>query len=266
MKLAAQVGLFLLLLLPMTYPGMGNAVSAEPVTLPAIIVPSDWQPPPDEYTVINQYDPDIVWRYGLGVKGCGLVAATSALADLGYPRANLGVCLPAFKAAAGPAYSEVYGIQPNAYCGAVTAVVESGQLGAVGQVACVDVSNPQRGLLLINRALKAGKGVIVDFLATSDRHRGGTYVYGGVVQPEQPEPPFAHFARVLGFVNDGEDIVLAETMHPEAYGNEVMVEIPVEDFIAAWLDAENRARYRPADREEIRYWMMVISPAVGSGD
>lgn len=225
--------------------------------------PVAWFVPPEEYAVYSQFLLDVVAGQGLGLKACGFVAAGSAVEDLGYPRADLGVCLPAFKREAGGYYSLTYGIQPSHYHEVVQAVLESGRLGAAGEAWQVQAEDAQQGLLLVNEALWRGEAVIVDFLATTDLDTGGTYAFEGTEKPKNPSPALAHYARVLGFGEGGETIVLAESMHPLAYGNADRVEIPVEAFAAAWVDPENRARYKPAQRERLRYWMLIISPPEG---
>jgi hypothetical protein len=236
------------------YPAPGNWARPPRVEAP------DWYPAPEVYTVIDQLAWDVAFGYDLDTKGCGPVAAGSALADLGYPNAELGVCLPALRREAGDTYSETYGIQPSAFCEVVATVVEDGYLGATGEVECVQAENPATGLLDINRALTAGSAVIVDVLITTDQNLAGTYLIGEERQPPNPEEPLAHFTRLLGFEDGGRTVVLAELLHPNAYNNGAVVRVPLGAFFEAWREPEQRARYKPANVEEVSYWMMVISP------
>jgi hypothetical protein len=236
------------------YPPAGNQVHPPRVDAP------DWHPAPETYTIIDQLAWNVAFGYDLDTKGCGPVAAASALADLVYPNAELGVCLPTIRREAGENYSETYGIQPTAYCEVVAAVVGNGYLGATGEVTCLEAENPVAGVLQINRALRMGNAVIVDILITTDQRLAGTYPIGAERQPSNPEQPLAHFTRLLGFEDGGRTVVLAELLHPNAYNNGEVVRVPLTVFLEAWREPELRARYKPANAEDVSYWMMVISP------
>ncbi|MBN2502193.1 MAG: hypothetical protein JXB38_15525 [Anaerolineales bacterium] len=236
------------------YPPLGNRAHPPQVAAP------EWVPAPQTYTVIDQLAWDVAFGFDLDTKGCGPVAAASALADLAYPNAELGVCLPTIRREAGDNYSETYGIQPTVYCDVVAAVVGNGYLGATGEVTCLEAENPVAGVLQINRALTAGSAVIVDVLITTDQNLAGTYLIGEDRQPSNPEQPLAHFTRLLGFEDGGRTVVLAELLHPNAYNNGDVVRVPLTAFLEAWREPEQRARYKPANAEDVSYWMMVISP------
>ncbi len=225
--------------------------------------PIVWPLPPEAYTIYNQYAWE-VRSYGLGLNGCGPVAACSAVKDLGYPKAEMGDCLPHLaRLALANGYHTSYGIQPVPFYEIVRSVVGGGTLGAAGRVNAIQAESGSAGLEEIRRALIAGEAVIVDILVVSEIHRGGTYPYG-VNGPQLPADRinyrFAHFLRVLGFEDGGETLVLAETINPGLYAVPIVVKVSREDFIAAWHTPELRAQFRRYNADPASYWLLTISP------
>jgi hypothetical protein len=103
----------------------------------------------------------------------------------------------------------------------------------------------------------------VDVLVTSDEITAGTFLVGDSQHPTKPKPIMAHYTRLLGFDQESGGVVLAEMLHPGFFGNAPTIEVSKWVFRAAWGQPEIRARYKPANVEDVTYWMMIISPPSG---
>jgi hypothetical protein len=229
----------------------------------ATSAPLIWPAPPETYSVYNQYGWEML-KYEVGLNGCGLAAAFSALDDLGYSYTDQEASKRFLvDLAFDNGYTAIYGIQPSRYAKTIRAFLGSEMLGEVGTVTVFKADTGSAGLEKIRKALLAGKAVIVDILVASETVRGGTYPFGGG-GPKLPQERiryfFAHYVRVLGFEDGGQTIVLAETLHPNHFENSDQVRVSKADFIAAWQNPELRAQYHPYYAEVVYYWMMMISP------
>lgn len=125
---------------------------------------------------------------------------------------------------------------------------------------------PSEALNRIRQELANGNQVIVDYLSI-DQYTAKPVADS---ETEHATDSFAHFARVVGFTPDGEKIILAQSLHsevdkthPEKQINSPTIEVSISEFLPAWHDPEDRAKFdikHPTETEDIDNWMMIVSP------
>ena len=245
----------------------------------ALELPLYITPPPDVITYDQMYDysgypwkKDSAFEYFL-YNGCGPVAFCSAAEDQGIMDYNQ--CITDMyisneevskKKIGRFGFSQAAGVQPNNYVKWIQYTL--------GESATVTASN-NHTLEDINEQLALGNIVIVDYLSDTNPNQEGERGHGPVpAYPYDDGNPdkavklynynsFAHFARVVGFSQDGQFIILAQTEHPDKYGETITV--PVDAFSDAWEKPELRANLgNPESKHDVdadvNNWMVTISP------
>jgi len=200
--------------------------------------------PPFNPVVIphNQHDAKDDEFPGGGWNACGPTASCAAGEAMGIM--SYGACMDKMsKLTSDPNNKYGYdkhGIQPDGFVQLIKDV-----FGSKVNVLAYQALTSEGGITVAKSNLAVGNQVIVDYYSadqtTANPNNGN-------------EQPFAHFARIVDFSNDGKSIVLAQSMTTGA-----TLTALISDFSAAWNNPEVRAGSTNA--QALTYWMVILSLA-----